>query len=115
MFYGCTSLTKAPKMLPATSLANSCYDSMFYGCASLTEAPEIMATTDAGVYNICRYMFENCSSLMELKIHFEEITDSNNFLSWLNGTPNNSFLYVPYSLATSIDGSISYHWNVHFF
>lgn len=35
MFYGCTSLTKAP-VLPATSLAMFCYFNMFIGCTSLT-------------------------------------------------------------------------------
>lgn len=34
MFWGCTSLTTAPK-LPATTLAESCYENMFYGCTSL--------------------------------------------------------------------------------
>ena len=34
MFYGCTSLTKAPE-LPATTLANYCYAYMFYGCTGL--------------------------------------------------------------------------------
>ena len=34
MFYRCTSLTAAPA-LPATTLAEYCYASMFYGCTSL--------------------------------------------------------------------------------
>ena len=33
MFSGCTSLTQAPS-LPATTLANFCYDSMFNSCKS---------------------------------------------------------------------------------
>ena len=60
MFYGCTSLTKAPK-LPATTLANSCYYIMFYKCTSLTQAPELPATALA---NSCyRQMFQGCTSL----------------------------------------------------
>ena len=60
MFNGCTSLTTAPK-LPATTLAESCYNSMFYGCTSLTTAPELPATTLA---EICySKMFSECSSL----------------------------------------------------
>jgi hypothetical protein len=43
MFNGCTSLTTAPE-LPATTLASSCYNSMFEGCTSLTTAPELPAT-----------------------------------------------------------------------
>jgi hypothetical protein len=60
MFYGCTSLTKAPA-LPATTLASTCYYKMFFGCTSLTKAPELPATTLA---EICYgYMFSGCTSL----------------------------------------------------
>ena len=34
MFYGCSSLTQAP-VLPATTLATGCYESMFYECTKL--------------------------------------------------------------------------------
>ena len=60
MFRNCTSLTTAPE-LPATTLAINCYASMFYGCRSLTTAPELPATTLASsCYNS---MFGNCTSL----------------------------------------------------
>ena len=60
MFYGCTSLTKAPK-LPATTLADYCYYYMFYGCTSLTKAPKLPATTLA---TYCyAYMFHSCTAL----------------------------------------------------
>ena len=60
MFYNCSSLTTAPA-LPATTLANYCYQYMFRGCTSLTTAPALPATTLA---NYCyAYMFYNCSSL----------------------------------------------------
>ena len=60
MFYGCTQLTTAPA-LPATTLADSCYGGMFQGCTSLTMAPELPATTLA---QYCySYMFNNCTSL----------------------------------------------------
>lgn len=44
MFRVCTSLATAP-VLPATTLAASCYVSMFVGCSALTTAPELPATT----------------------------------------------------------------------
>jgi hypothetical protein len=44
MFYGCTGLTSAPA-LPATNLADSCYNRMFYDCTGLTTAPTLPATT----------------------------------------------------------------------
>ena len=60
MFSGCTSLTTAPE-LPATTLAGSCYNSMFSDCWALTIAPELPATTLAiSCYNS---MFSGCSSL----------------------------------------------------
>ena len=61
MFYGCTSLTTAPA-LPATTLAEYCYGCMFYNCSSLTTAPALPATTLAyGCYNC---MFAGCSKLI---------------------------------------------------
>jgi hypothetical protein len=60
MFDNCTSLTTAPE-LPATTLANSCYQNMFDNCTSLTTAPELPATTL--VYGCYYCMFYGCTSL----------------------------------------------------
>ena len=60
MFYNCTSLTTTPE-LPATIIANGCYLSMFSGCSSLTTTPKLPATTLAS--NCYNSMFYNCSSL----------------------------------------------------
>ena len=62
LFSGCTSMTSAENLsLPATVLAESCYEGMFFGCTSLTVAPELPATTLA---NNCYYgMFNGCTSL----------------------------------------------------
>ena len=60
LFNGCTSLLSAPE-LPATTLAESCYDRMFEGCSALTSAPELPATALA---LFCyKSMFEGCSAL----------------------------------------------------
>lgn len=60
LFKSCKALTSAPK-LPATKLANYCYNAMFYNCSSLEAAPELPAETLA---NYCyNYMFEGCTSL----------------------------------------------------
>ena len=60
MFFGCTSLVTAPD-LPATTLANECYERMFYKCTSLVNAPELPATTlSEYCYN---EMFTQCTSL----------------------------------------------------
>ena len=61
MFYGCTSLTTAPE-LPATTLASYCYNYMFNGCTSLTTAPSVLPATTLASY--CYYcMFNGCTSL----------------------------------------------------
>jgi len=60
MFNGCTSLTTAPE-LPATTLTTYCYTNMFQGCTSLTTAPELPATVLA-MY-CYGYMFDGCTSL----------------------------------------------------
>lgn len=60
MFNGCTSLVNAPA-LPATSLADYCYSYMFYNCSSLVNVPALPATTlKSGCYN---GMFYGCTSL----------------------------------------------------
>ena len=60
MFNGCTSLTTAPE-LPATTLAWGCYQNMFKDCSSLSTAPELPATT---LKSYCYYgMLQGCSSL----------------------------------------------------
>ena len=60
MFQGCTALTAAPE-LPATQLASGCYYGMFISCSALTAAPELPATQLASG---CYYgMFIGCSAL----------------------------------------------------
>ena len=62
LFQKCTGLTDASKlMLPATTLANSCYYNMFQGCSSLMATPELPATTLAD--SCYSSMFDNCISL----------------------------------------------------
>ncbi len=60
LFNGCTHLTTAPN-LPAKTLAEYCYLSMFNGCTGLVNAPVISAETLAA--NCCIFMFSECTSL----------------------------------------------------
>ena len=60
MFSGCNYLLTAPA-LPAITLADNCYQNMFQGCTALTTAPTLPATTlVAWCY---AFMFMGCSSL----------------------------------------------------
>lgn len=62
LFTRCSYLIDASNLiLPATTLADYCYDGMFADCTSLTTAPELTATTMA--YRCYQYMFSNCTSL----------------------------------------------------
>ena len=61
MFSSCTSLTTAPAELPAMTVVYMCYAGMFINCTSLTTAPKLPATTLASG---CYYrMFKSCTSL----------------------------------------------------
>ena len=60
MFYGCSSLSSAPE-LSSETLAEYCYECMFSGCTSLTTAPALPATTLA--YACYDSMFHGCTSL----------------------------------------------------
>ena len=62
MFSGCTGLTQAPS-LPATTLAEGCYYAMFSDCTGLTNAPSLPATTLAErCYSV---MFGDCTGLTQ--------------------------------------------------
>lgn len=61
MFKDCVGLTAAPA-LPAPTLAGQCYQMMFYGCSELTTTPVL--NVDCGGNGDCMaYMFEGCSKL----------------------------------------------------
>ena len=78
LFYGCTSLIKAP-VLSTTRLAQSCYAYMFFR-TSLTKAPELPATTLAN--NCYMSMFSGCQSLKEVRIAATK-TASRSLEEWL--------------------------------
>ena len=81
MFSSCTALTSAP-VLPATSLAISCYREMFSGCTALTAAPALPATRLAvGCYS---FMFDGCTHLNYVRCLATDISASGCTSGWLN-------------------------------
>ena len=65
MFIGCTKLERAPE-LPATQLAEGCYAFMFADCTSLERAPELPAET---LTNHCySFMFSGCTGLKKSSV-----------------------------------------------
>ena len=84
MFSGCNYLTSAPQILPATTLAEGCYQNMFQNCYSLTTAPELPATTLTK--NSCYVgMFMNCTNLNYIKAMFTTTPSSSYTLNWVSG------------------------------
>lgn len=80
MFRGCTALTAAPA-LPATELTQNCYYNMFYECTALTAAPELPATT---MVDRCYYgMFYGCSNLASVTCKATSITATDCLYNWL--------------------------------
>lgn len=67
MFHNCYSLDDytIPDILPAETLPESAYNSMFYGCSRITKAPKIMAKV-LGKYS-CSYMFCMCYKLKDVQ------------------------------------------------
>jgi hypothetical protein len=64
MFRYCTGLTTAPE-LPATTLADQCYEYMFTYCSGLVTAPYLPATTLG--YGCYRHMFSHCINLINVQ------------------------------------------------
>ena len=80
MFSNCTALTSAPE-LPATTLAQSCYNNMFSNCTALTSAPNLPATTlvDKCYY----YMFFGCTKLKEVTMLATDVNATDCLSAWL--------------------------------
>lgn len=83
LFYNCTTIVGVSgDFLPATTLANNCYDSMFRDCTSLQTAPELPATT---LKDYCYYcMFYGCASLNYIKMLATDISASYCLYSWVD-------------------------------
>lgn len=62
MFYNCSSLENAPE-LPAEKLEYYCYRAMFRGCNKLTSVPSVLPATELAV-SCYREMFYACESLV---------------------------------------------------
>ena len=94
MFMDCYELINPPKILPATTLADSCYQSMFYSCHKLRFAPELPAKT---LVNGCyTFMFADCTELRYVKALFTtNITkDTAYTVNWMWRVNTNTGVFV---------------------
>ena len=99
MFSGCANLTTAPD-LPATTLADNCYNGMFSGCTSLTTAPALPATTLA---EYCyKGMFSGCEKISSLAVYFTAFNQTLSCtIGWLEGVSTTGIFHCPSSLDTT--------------
>lgn len=112
MFRNCSSLVNIPAILPCTSLPGSAYSYMFYGCSSITKAPELPALTVPG--NGYNEMFDGCSSLNWVKVHATDISATYATFGWLNGVAATGDFYCNPNTAwaSGVDG-IPTGWSRH--
>lgn len=68
--------------LPATTLSEQCYSKMFYGCTSLQRAPKILPAPTLVDYCYA-FMFYNCSYLSRIKCLATDISASSCMEIWL--------------------------------
>ena len=112
MFSGCSNLVYAPKVLPATTLETSCYSTMFSGCTSLVTAPELPATTLA---KFCYYhLFLDCNSLNYIKCLARNISALNCLSEWVKNVASTGTFVKDASMtswSTDING-IPTGWTV---
>lgn len=84
MFNKCTNLVLSPKKLPATVLLGTgCYASMFRECPNLITTPEILATTLTE--NCCNFLFKDCGKVNYIKAMFTTTPDDTCTRDWVNG------------------------------
>ena len=102
MFRGCTQLATAPE-LPATALSQNCYAMMFHGCTSLTTAPVLPATTLA---EACyQHMFNGCTNLSSITMLATDITASNCLSYWVNGVAATGTFYKNPAATWTVTGA----------
>lgn len=76
-------------ILPATTLAAHCYDTMFINNARITEAPILPAETL--VDNCYRYMLWGCSALSKVIAKFTTTPSSSYTYNWLSDSTSNFY------------------------
>mgnify|MGYP003305883949 CR=1 FL=1 len=111
LFKDCKSLTTAPK-LPATTLAENCYNSMFDGCTSLTTAPVLPAETLA---EYCYFrMFYGCKLLNSITMLATDISANNCLEAWVSNVATSGTFTKAAAMTLLPNGSsgIPKNWTV---
>ena len=73
------------------------YNQMFRNCTSMTDAPEIMLSS-ANSLNCMTYMFDGCTSLSSVTVHFKTWPKASYLNSWLSGVAPTGIFRCPAEL-----------------
>ena len=93
MFSGCSNLESVPSdLLPATSLATSCYYYMFQNCAKLEKAPKLPAETLK--FYCYLSMFDGCTKLNEAWVKADYSVANNECFGMFNGCTTAGVLHT---------------------
>lgn len=112
MFQNCTSLTSAGAVGNSSSvISEQCLNTMFYGCTSLINAPALLATTLTG-RDCYAGMFQNCSSLNQIKINYTGPFDYSYFYIWVSGVSSTGNFYYNGTDTTRGVNAIPEGWTV---
>ena len=85
---------------------------MFSGCTSLTQSPEL----PANVAQNCYYgMFQNCTSLNEIKIAYTNNFHVMYFRYWVDGVASSGTFYYNGSDTTRGISAIPENWTIQSF
>ena len=85
MFAGCSSLVKAPSILPAAYVSESAYFNMFRGCP--IEASPVLPAQNPGA-DAYAFMFQGCKALKQITCYARTNIGANGATrSWVSGVP----------------------------
>lgn len=91
-FVNQSAITKIEKLrLPATTLANECYEYMFHNCTNLTGTAPILPATRLTTY--CYLNMFNNTKINKVFSYAEDISANMCLISWLNGVPATGDFY----------------------
>ena len=95
-FRNCKKLKNVNPLPDVRSYANM-YAQMFRNCTSMTDAPEIMLSS-ATALNCMIYMFEGCTSLSSVTVHFKTWPQVSYLNNWLSGVAPTGIFRCPAEL-----------------
>ena len=106
MFSNCRNLVTVLE-LPATTLTNNCYSNMFNFCTSLTTAPTVLPATTLA--NSCYFnMFKSCRNLVTAPELPATILDNNCYQQMFAGC--SKLNYIKALFTTTPSSKYTYYW-----